>query len=176
MPELVRDENYGRVVDYWNKYAQKNNEGKDVNDETRLGVALSFWKKEQPTRALELIDRYLQGEEIPKYSAMALDMALGIYVDEQAWSKVTALVNLAKDKWKLDPKQKVHIEYAQAMAYENLGETERSTPLLGWLGFKSAFAPVFACLCHVLHGQVFHEEERAEEGFRICAGSVSHAP
>ena len=135
VPVLVKDENYGRVVSYWNKYAKKNNEGKDVNDETRLGVALSFWKKEQPARALELIERYLQGEEIPKYSAMALDMALGIYVDEQAWSKVTELVNLAKDKWKLDPKQKVHIEYAQAMAYENLGETERSTPL--WAGLAS---------------------------------------
>ncbi|WP_368854157.1 tetratricopeptide repeat protein [Desulfovibrio sp. JC022] len=135
VPELVKDENYGRVVSYWNKYAKKNNEGKDVNDETRLGVALSFWKKEQPAKALELIDRYLQGEEIPKYSAMALDMALGIYVDEQAWSKVTELVDLAKDGWKLDPKQKVHIEYAQAMAYENLGETERSTPL--WAGLAS---------------------------------------
>ena len=135
VPELVKDENYGRVVSYWNKYAKKNNEGKDVNDETRLGVALSFWKKEQPQKALELIDRYLQGEEVPKYSAMALDMALGIYVDEQAWSKVTELVDLAKDKWKLDPKQKIHIEYAQAMAYENLGETELSTPL--WAGLAS---------------------------------------
>ncbi len=135
VPELVKDENYGRVVNYWNKYAKKNNEGKDVNDETRLGVALSFWKKEHPQKALELIDRYLQGEEVPKYSAMALDMALGIYVDEQAWSKVTQLVDLAKDGWKLDPKQKVHIEYAQAMAYENLGETERSTPL--WAGLAS---------------------------------------
>jgi TolA-binding protein len=135
VPELVQDENYGRVVDYWNKYAKKNNEGKDVNDETRLGVALSFWKKQQPQKALELIDRYLQGEEIPKYSAMALDMALGIYVDEQAWSKVTELVDLAKNGWKLDPRQKVHIEYAQAMAYENLGETERSTPL--WAGLAS---------------------------------------
>ena len=135
VPELVKDENYGRVVDYWKKYAKKNNEGKDVNDETRLGVALSFWKKQQPQRALELIDRYLQGEEVPKYSAMALDMALGIYVDEQAWSKVTKLVDLAKEGWKLDPKQKVHIEYAQAMAYENLGETERSTPL--WAGLAS---------------------------------------
>lgn len=135
VPELVKDENYGRVVNYWNKYAKKNNEGKDVNDETRLGVALSFWKKEHPAKALELIDRYLQGEEIPKYSAMALDMALGIYVDEQAWSKVTALVDLAKGKWELDPKQKVHIEYAQAMAYENLGETERSTSL--WAGLAS---------------------------------------
>lgn len=135
VPELVKDENYGRVVDYWNKYAKKNNEGKDVNDETRLGVALSFWKKQHPQKALELIDRYLQGEEVPKYSAMALDMALGIYVDEQAWSKVTQLVDLAKGGWKLDPKQKVHIEYAQAMAYENLGETERSTPL--WAGLAS---------------------------------------
>ncbi|WP_415719770.1 tetratricopeptide repeat protein [Maridesulfovibrio sp.] len=135
VPELVKDENYGRVVDYWNKYAKKNNEGKDVNDETRLGVALSFWKKQQPQKALELIERYLQGDEVPKYSAMALDMALGIYVDGQAWSKVTKLVDLAKDGWKLDPKQKVHIEYAQAMAYENLGETERSTPL--WAGLAS---------------------------------------
>ncbi|NDV25730.1 tetratricopeptide repeat protein [Desulfovibrio sp. JC010] len=135
VPELVKDENYGRVVSYWNKYAKQNNDGKDVNDETRLGVALSFWKKGQPQKALELIDRYLQGEEIPKYSAMALDMALGIYVDEQAWSKVTELVDLAKGGWKLDPKQKVHIEYAQAMAYENLGETERSTPL--WAGLAS---------------------------------------
>lgn len=135
VPELVKDENYGRVINYWNKYAKKNNEGKDVNDDTRMGVALSFWKKEQPQRSLELIERYLQEKEIPKYSAMALDMALGIYVDEQAWSKVTELVNLAKNNWKLDPKQLVHIEYAQAMAFENLGETERSTPL--WAGLAS---------------------------------------
>jgi TolA-binding protein len=135
VPELVKDENYGRVVSYWNKYAKKNNDGNDVNDETRLGVALSFWKKGQPQKALELIDRYIQGEEIPKYSAMALDMALGIYVDEQAWSQVTDLVDRAKNGWKLDPKQKVHIEYAQAMAYENLGDTERSTPL--WAGLAS---------------------------------------
>lgn len=135
VPELVKDENYGRVIGYWNKYAKKNNEGNDVNDETRLGVALSFWKKEQPQRALDLIDRYLQEKQVPKYSKMALDMALGIYVEEQAWSKVTNLVNLAKDSWELDPKQQVHIEYAQAMAFENLGETERSTPL--WAGLAS---------------------------------------
>ncbi len=135
VPELVKDENYGRVISYWNNYAKKNNEGKDVNDDTRMGVALSFWKKEQPQRAIELIDRYLQDKQVPKYSAMALDMALGIYVDDQAWSKVTDLVTLAKDNWKLDPKQQVHIEYAQAMAFENLGETERSTPL--WAGLAS---------------------------------------
>ncbi|WP_051249631.1 tetratricopeptide repeat protein [Maridesulfovibrio zosterae] len=135
VPELVKDENYGRVIDYWNKYAAKNDDGKGVNDDTRMGVALSYWKKAQPQKALELIDRYLQEEEVPKYSAMALDMALGIYVEDQAWSKVTNLVNLAKNKWKLDPKQQVQIEYAQAMAYENLGETERSTPL--WAGLAS---------------------------------------
>ncbi|WP_432737825.1 tetratricopeptide repeat protein [Maridesulfovibrio sp. FT414] len=135
VPELVKDENYGRVISYWNDYASKNNDGKDINDDTRMGVALSFWKKEQPHKALELIDRYLQDTQVPKYSEMALDMALGIYVDEQAWSKVTELVDLATNKWKLDPRQKVHIEYAQAMAYENLGETERSTPL--WAGLAS---------------------------------------
>ncbi|CCO23870.1 Tetratricopeptide domain protein [Maridesulfovibrio hydrothermalis AM13 = DSM 14728] len=135
VPELVKDENYGRVINYWNNYAKKNNEGKDVSDETRMGVALSFAKKEQPEKALELIDRYLQDEEVPKYSAMALDMALGIYVDEQAWSKVTELVDRAKIKWKLDPRQQVQIEYAEAMAFENLGETEQSTPL--WAGLAA---------------------------------------
>ncbi|WP_034602935.1 tetratricopeptide repeat protein [Maridesulfovibrio frigidus] len=135
VPELVQDENYGRVVKFWNSYGKKNNEGDGVNDETRMGVALSYWKKEQPNEALKLIDRYLTEKQVPKYSAMALDMALGIYVEEQAWSKVTELVDLARNNWELDPKQSVHIDFAKAMAFENLGETELSTPL--WAGLAS---------------------------------------
>ncbi|OEU66907.1 MAG: hypothetical protein BA863_05535, partial [Desulfovibrio sp. S3730MH75] len=135
VPELVQDENYGKVVKFWNSYGKKNNEGDGVNDETRMGVALSYWKKEHPDEALKLIDRYLTEKQVPKYSAMALDMALGIYVEEQAWSKVTELVDLARNNWKLDPKQSVHIDFAKAMAFENLGETELSTPL--WAGLAS---------------------------------------
>ncbi len=135
VPELVQDENYGKVVKFWNSYGKKNNEGDGVNDETRMGVALSYWKKEQPDEALKLIDRYLTEKQVPKYSAMALDMALGIYVEEQAWTNVTELVDLARNNWKLDPKQSVHIDFAKAMAFENLGETELSTPL--WAGLAS---------------------------------------
>ncbi|WP_291328588.1 tetratricopeptide repeat protein [Desulfovibrio sp. UCD-KL4C] len=135
VPDLVKDENYGRVVKFWDSYAKKNNEGDGVSDETRLGVALSYWKKEQPDEALKLIDRYLKEKQIPKYSAMALDMALGIYVDGQEWSKVSDLVDMVQKNWKIDPKQKAHIEYANAMAYENLGDTELSTPL--WAGLAA---------------------------------------
>ena len=135
VPDLVKDENYGRVVKFWNSYAKKNNDGDGVSDDTRLGVALSYWKKEQPDEALKLIDRYLKEKQIPKYSEMALDMALGIYVDGQEWSKVSELVDMVQKNWKIDPKQKAHIEYANAMAYENLGETELSTPL--WAGLAA---------------------------------------
>lgn len=135
VPELVKDENYGRVVSFWNSYAKKNNNGDGVSDETRMGVALSYWKKNQPEEALKLVERYLTKKQVPKYSAMALDMALGIYVEGQAWSKVTELVDMARNNWDVDPKQKVHIEYAKAMAYENLGETELSTPL--WAGLAA---------------------------------------
>ncbi|SMF18820.1 tetratricopeptide repeat protein [Desulfovibrio gilichinskyi] len=135
VPDLVKDENYGRVVKFWDSYAKKNNDGDGVSDETRLGVALSYWKKEQPDAALKLIDRYLKEKQIPKYSAMALDMALGIYVDGQEWSKVSELADMVQKNWDIDPKQKAHIEYANAMAYENLGETESSTPL--WAGLAA---------------------------------------
>ncbi len=135
VPDLVKDENYGRVVKFWDSYAKKNNDGDGVSDDTRLGVALSYWKKEQPDEALKLIDRYLKEKQVPKYSAMALDMALGIYVDGQEWSKVSDLVDMVQKNWKIDPKQKAHIEYANAMAYENLGETELSTPL--WAGLAA---------------------------------------
>lgn len=135
VPDLVKDENYGRVVKFWDSYAKKNNDGDGVSDDTRLGVALSYWKKEHPNEALKLIDRYLKEKQVPKYSAMALDMALGIYVDGQQWSKVTDLSDMVQKNWDIDPKQKANIEYAKAMAYENLGDAESSTPL--WAGLAA---------------------------------------
>lgn len=135
VPQLVKDENYGRVIRFWNSYGKSNNDGEGINDDTRLGVALSFWKRDNPQEALRLIERYLQKDQVPKYSSMALDMALGIYVENQSWSNVTSLVDMVSKNWDVDRKQKAQMDFATAMAYENLGETERSTPL--WAGLAS---------------------------------------
>ncbi|WP_245577840.1 tetratricopeptide repeat protein [Maridesulfovibrio bastinii] len=135
VPELVKDENYSKVISFWNSYGLKGDKADGINDDTRMGVALSYWKKGQPDVALKLVDRYLQEKQVPKYSTMALDMALGIYVDDQSWSDVVSLVDMVDKNWKVGQKQQAQMKYATAMAYENLGETERSTPL--WAGLAS---------------------------------------
>lgn len=129
VPELVKDENYGRVISYWEQYGDLLKEQGDVNEEIRMAVALSYWKKDMPEKALEIIKPYLAEKKQGKYSEMALDMALSIYLQTGEWSEIAKLASLARENWQLPTEQGRQVDYSLAMAYENLGEMDKSEPL-----------------------------------------------
>jgi len=106
----------------------KDNQNK-IGDEAQMAIAVSAWKRGQPDRALKLAGRFLGKKPVPKYSEMALDLAMNIFMERKEWKRISDLATRANAAWKLSPRQKVQFETARAMALENQGETEKSLPL-----------------------------------------------
>ncbi|WP_419787586.1 tetratricopeptide repeat protein [Pseudodesulfovibrio sp.] len=129
VPGMVDEGLYGRVVRYWETYDFIGKKDTKVNDQTKLGVAMSYWKVGQPEKALALLKPYLQPKQVPDISDKALGMAVNIYLDGLAWNEISQLVDMAGKNWKLEEKQKRQLEYARAMSLQNLGEEAKALPL-----------------------------------------------
>jgi len=127
VPQLIADQNFGRVTQWWEKYAFVD-QGK-VDDDTRLGVATSYWKTGERDKALALIQRYLTKNQVPTYSEMALNLASNIYLETGAWTKLDELAALARRHWKIPKGLEQQLDYARAMALENLNEPKKSLPI-----------------------------------------------
>jgi tetratricopeptide (TPR) repeat protein len=129
LPGLVQEGNYARILQlYDNAPFVKDNQNK-IGDEAQMAIAVSAWKKGQSDRALKLAGRFLGKQQVPKYSEMALDLAMNVFVERKDWKRISDLANRANAAWKLSPRQKAQFENARAMALENQGETEKSLPL-----------------------------------------------
>ena len=93
-----------------------------------MAIAVSAWKRGQGDRALKLAGRFLGKQQVPKYSEMALDLAMNVFVERKEWKRISDLAARANAAWKLSPRQKAQFETARAMALENQGESEKALP------------------------------------------------
>jgi len=143
VPELVEDGNYQRVLNYWENYNFIGKGDTQVDDNTRLMVATSYWKMGQPEQALKIIKPYLGDKQIPDISSKAIDLAVGIYLDQYAWDSMNKLVARATDKWNLKPRQQRQLKYARAMALQNMGDAKQALPLWAELGMDPEVDPAF---------------------------------
>jgi TolA-binding protein len=129
LPGLVQDGNYARVLQMYDTLPYvKENQGK-LGDEAQMAMAVSAWKRGQPDRALKFAGRFLGKKPVPKYSEMALDLAMNIFMEGKQWKRISDLATKANAAWKLSPRQKAQFETARAMALENQGDTAKSLPL-----------------------------------------------
>jgi len=141
LPGLAQEGNYARILQlYDNELFVKENHDK-IGDEAQMAIAVSAWKRGQGERALKLAGRFLGKKQVPKYSEMALDLAMNIFVERKEWKRISDLASRADSAWKLSPRQKAQFETARAMALENQGETEKSLPLWTRIAADPASAP-----------------------------------
>ena len=141
VPQLVADGNYPRVVEYWEKYGFGKDYGEDVDDATRLKVALSYWKVGRPDDSLAMLQKYLGPKMVPGSSEPALDMAVSILVDRQAWHDIADLADHVSTQWTLSPRQQRQVDFARAISLENLGQADQSTPLWRKLAADTSVRP-----------------------------------
>ncbi|MCM0755226.1 tetratricopeptide repeat protein, partial [Desulfovibrio aminophilus] len=139
VPQLIADQNYGRVTQWWEKYKFVD-QGK-VDDDTRLGVATCFWKTGEHDKALNLIRRYLTKNQAPKYSEMALNLASNIFLETGAWTRLDELASMARRNWKIPKNLEQQLDYARAMSLENLNEPKKSLPIWAQLAADVTVEP-----------------------------------
>jgi hypothetical protein len=121
------------VVNLWNDYAFVRERWKELSPETQLAVGLSFWKRDNPDKALKILAPLIHDRQVPEYSELAMSLALSIYVDNRQWKKVKDLGEIVQE-WEISPEYDRELKYALALAHENLGEFERSREIWTGLG------------------------------------------
>jgi len=129
LPSLVQEGNYQRIMQLFDGPSfVKENQDK-IGDEARMAIAVSAWKRGDPDRALKLAGKFLGKKQVPKYSEMALDLAMNVFLQKKQWNRISELAARSTAAWKLSPRQKTQFEYARAMALENMGDSAKSLPL-----------------------------------------------
>jgi len=143
VPGMLAEERYGRIIRYWETYDFIGKKDSKVDDNTKLAIATSYWKIGQPDKALEMLKPYLTKKQIPGVSDQALGLAVNIYLDQLAWQDINDLVDMASKNWKLKPEQKRQVDYARAMALQNMGDGKRAVTMWAELAKDTTVDPAF---------------------------------
>ena len=124
----IREGNYERILQIWDQFPIVRGQDTELAPDSRIALGLSYWKQKQPSKALEVIDPFFLGLKIPETSEMALNLALSIYLDNERWEDVIKLAQRI-ELWDLNPASKQQLDYALALAHENMGEHDKAAPM-----------------------------------------------
>lgn len=124
----VNEENYTSIIDLWDGAKSVRAQAEDLSPASKVAVALSFWKKEKPDEALEILEPFFTRPKVKEYSDMALHLALSIFLSGEAWDRIVDLSEKI-ELWHLDKDTRREHDFALALAYENLGRSEDARPL-----------------------------------------------
>lgn len=138
--QLVADANYPKIVSLWQEYDFVREMAGQLDPQARIALGLSLWKRGMPDKALEVVRPFLDEEQVPEQSELAMNLALSIYADTARWEDVLG-VGEAVRQWELSPEAERELLYARALALENLGRFEESRPLWVSMGSDPGLAP-----------------------------------
>ncbi|MDR1685388.1 MAG: hypothetical protein LBR82_02920 [Desulfovibrio sp.] len=107
----------------WERHPIVRSDPEAMNPESRLALALSYRSQGKPDEALRLVEPFFLGDMLPGYSDTALSMVLGIYLQYEQWNAVKEVAERV-ELWNLPAENRRQLDYAAALADENLGETD----------------------------------------------------
>ena len=126
--DSMRDQRFGTMRDLWERHEAVRGQADALAPESRIALAVSFRHSDRPNEALEALEPLFFGVKIPDYSEMALSLVLSIYLEYEQWQSILDVARRI-DLWELTPEIQVQLDYATALAGENLGNTALATPL-----------------------------------------------
>ncbi len=126
--ESVTQGNYGRMREIWEKYPIVHSQGEILSPESRIALGVSYWKEGKPNEALEAVGTFFLGSKVPEYSEMALSLVLSIYLEYDQWQAIQEVAKRV-ELWELKPENQQQLDYALALAAENMGQSEKAAQL-----------------------------------------------
>lgn len=124
----MQAQDFAGVVSAWTKHQQWF-DGREPDPGLRLAVASAFFKENKPDQAIELAQPLVFGSAPQtKYSDQAMDLLLSTFVERRDWPKVIDIANHVR-AWTLSPAQQRQVDYAAALAHENLEQHAHAKPL-----------------------------------------------
>ncbi|MGM0610239.1 MAG: tetratricopeptide repeat protein [Thermodesulfobacteriota bacterium] len=122
-----KNNSFEHILEAWNKYPFLQSNRDQLPSETLLGLATALWKNNKPEQAAEIVKPIIaeSDENIAEEDLNALGLLLNIQLDRENWLAIAQLAEQV-DKWELDKNEKQQLDYAHALALENLGEEEKA--------------------------------------------------
>ncbi len=126
--DSLEQENWPRIVGMWERFPFLGRMLDKLTPDTRMAVAMAYWKMDRPTEALVMAGPFLAGERQGALSDMALSLALDVHVGRNAWQHVVDLSKKVQD-WQLPEQLKRQIDYATALSLSHLGRVKDAESL-----------------------------------------------
>lgn len=136
----LREENYRSVVNLWDANNILTIQEEQLPPETRIGLATSLWKTGSPDKGRRLLDPFFLSPAMPEQAENALMLAMSICLDTRDWRCLTDLAQRT-ELWEISPVVRETMDYNLALAYENLGESDKSAPLWEQLARRQDMDP-----------------------------------
>jgi len=180
--QLVVDGNYPKIVSLWEEYDFVREMAADLDPQAKIALGLSLWKRGLSDQALAVVRPFLNEEQVPEHSEVAMSLALSIYADNARWEDVLGVAEVVRE-WELRPDSQRELLYARALALENLGRFEESRPLWVELGNDSRLAPaqrayaIFFLAQEALAGKRLRESyEYAQDAYEMLTTMGGEEP
>ena len=122
---MAGEQNYKRVVEIWDKQPILQKGEKFLDPETRLLVATSLWKTGRNAEALALSGPLLAGTAGGEIALAAMNLAMNVHLGNQDWKALDELGSEVGG-WAMPASQKAQLEFALALADENLGRFKQA--------------------------------------------------
>jgi tetratricopeptide (TPR) repeat protein len=128
MARDLEQENFEAMVQSWMDH-QDLFRDREPSPEVRLMAATAFMRTGRAEEALDMVRPFVFGS-MPEneFSGPGLDLTLALLVDRQEWKDVVELSRRVA-AWKLGPERKRQVDYATALALEQLDRSDQAEPL-----------------------------------------------
>ena len=126
--ESVTNDSYGRMREVWERYPILQDQEEILTPESRMALALSYWKDNRPDDSLVAVEPFFLGNKIPTYSEMALSLVLSIYLEYEQWPALEE-VSRRVQLWEISPEVQLQLDYALALSRENQDRPEAAATL-----------------------------------------------
>ena len=119
--------NYEAVLDVWNAHSGIF-EGRELSSGLRLTLATAQARTGHPEEALALAEPIVFSLPRDEYSEPGMELVLSTLVEMQRWEDVARLAERVRP-WKLGRDRQRQVDYAAALAQENLLRPDKARPL-----------------------------------------------
>lgn len=124
----VSEERYAHMREIWETYPIVHSQAAELSPESRIALGVSYWKEGKPNEALDAIGPFFLGAKVPEYSEMALNLVLSLYLEYEQWQAIEEVAKRV-ELWEIKPETQKQLDYALALAAENLGQSDRAAPI-----------------------------------------------
>ncbi len=133
-----RDNDFSGIIRTWEEYDYLNSNARMLDGETTLALATAYWNNDRLNEAVVLARPFLDQARTGDHKVNALSLVLGIYLEMRDWEKIMDLVQEVHDL-DLPEDKKLQLDYANALALQNMGMEDQALPIWRNLAVETAF-------------------------------------